>query len=89
METKKNHEYEDYPDDEEETLDLEDLTDSEIDLDDVDDKSLKQRAGHIRFRRTWRDTEKYKEIRELYKIINDELYTGAFEERFFDEGEYK
>lgn len=36
------------------------------------------------FKRTWRDTEKYREMRELYKIINDELYTGICDEDFFE-----
>jgi len=32
--------------------------------------------------RNWRDAEKYKEMKELNRLINDELYNG------FDVGEY-
>ncbi len=85
MENKKNREYEDYSD-EEEILDIEDVPEAELDLDDEDKKSLKHQPGTVRFRRTWRDTEKYKEMRELYKIINDELYTGFLEDEY-DENE--
>jgi hypothetical protein len=41
----------------------------------------------VYLRRTWRDTEKYNEMRELYKIINDDLYTGFEEDEFPDENE--
>ncbi|MBI4005177.1 MAG: hypothetical protein HY356_00805 [Gammaproteobacteria bacterium] len=85
METKKNREYEDYSD-EEEILDIENIPEAELDLDDEDKKPVKHQAGAVRFRRTWRDTEKYKEMKELYKIINDELYTGFLEDEF-DENE--
>jgi hypothetical protein len=39
----------------------------------------------VQSRRTWRDTEKYMEKRELYKIINDELYTGFDAEEFLED----
>ena len=54
--------------------DEEDFNDSDDDLELQDDALLS--AGEIRARRTWRDTEKYKEMRELHKLINDELYSG-------------
>ncbi|MBM2830005.1 MAG: hypothetical protein HW411_795 [Gammaproteobacteria bacterium] len=81
METKKNREYKEYPD-ADEILDYADVPDAELDLDDEDEKSLKHRGGHVRLRLTWRDTEKYKEMRELYRIINDELYTCSLENEF-------
>ncbi len=39
----------------------------------------------VQSRRTWRDTEKYKEMRELYKIINDKLYIGFDLEEFLED----
>ena len=81
METKKNREYENYSDDDE-ILEIVDLPDAELESDEEDEKSLKYQGGSVRIRRTWRDTEKYKEMRDLYKIINDELYTGSLEVEF-------
>ena len=81
METKKNREYENHSDDDE-ILEIVDLPDVELESDEEDEKSLKYQGGSVRIRRTWRDTEKYKEMRDLYKIINDELYTGSLEVEF-------
>ena len=77
----KETEYTEYDDklldDEEDFLEPEVADDDEEGLlDDEEDPGYK---------RTWRDAEKYKEIRELYKIINDDLYTGFDEEEFPDE----
>ena len=77
----KGTEYTEYDDklldDEEDFLEPEVADDDEEGLlDDEEDPGYK---------RTWRDAEKYKEIRELYKIINDDLYTGFDEEEFPDE----
>jgi len=59
----------------------------ESDLDIVDDSTgaLLAEEEIVHSRRTWRDTEKYKEMRELYKIINDELYTGFDAEEFLED----
>ena len=59
----------------------------EPDLADEDEEDLVEDEEDPRFKRTWRDAEKYKEIRELYKIINDDLYTGFDEDEFQDEEE--
>lgn len=75
----KETEYKDYDDelldDEEDFIDP-DLTDEDEDrlLDEHDPA----------YKRTWRDAEKYKEMRELYKIINDDLYNGFDEDEFHD-----
>ena len=53
---------------------------------DNDEEGLLDDEEDPGYKRTWRDAEKYKEIRELYKIINDDLYTGFDEEEFPDEG---
>jgi hypothetical protein len=79
----KETEFADYDDallDEEEDFVEPDLAD-----DDVED--LLDEEETPGFKRTWRDAEKYKEIRELYKIINDDLYTGFDEEEFPDREE--
>jgi len=52
---------------------------------DNDEEGLLDDEEDPGYKRTWRDAEKYKEIRELYKIINDDLYTGFDEEEFPDE----
>jgi hypothetical protein len=57
----------------------------EPDLADVDVDDLLEDEETPGFKRTWRDAEKYKEIRELYKIINDDLYTGFEADEFPDE----
>ena len=53
----------------------------------IDDgaKALLAEEAIVQSRRTWRDTEKYKEKRELNKIINDELYTGFDVEEFLED----
>ena len=63
--------------------DEEDFLESELAEDDED--GLLDDEDDPGYKRTWRDAEKYKEIRELYKIINDDLYTGFDEEEFPDE----
>ena len=76
----KETEFADYDDallDEEEDFVEPDLADEEVD-------DLLDEEETPGFKRTWRDAEKYKEIRELYKIINDDLYTGFDEEEFPD-----
>ena len=59
----------------------------EPDLADEDMEDLLDEEETPGFKRTWRDAEKYKEIRELYKIINDDLYTGFDEDEFPDRDE--
>jgi len=66
--------------------DEEDFLESEIAEDDED--GLLDDEEDPGYKRTWRDAEKYKEMRELYKIINDDLYTGFDEEEFLDEDEH-
>jgi len=71
----KESDYTEYDDellDEEEDFIDSDMTDEDGLLDELD-------PG---YKRTWRDAEKYKEMRELYKIINDDLYTGFDEDEF-------
>ena len=73
----KESDYTEYDDellDEEEDFIDSDMTDEDGLLDELD-------PG---YKRTWRDAEKYKEMRELYKIINDDLYTGFDEDEFHD-----
>jgi hypothetical protein len=76
----KETEYSEYDDElldeEEDIVDL-DLADEEVD-------DLLEEEETPGFKRTWRDAEKYKEIRELYKIINDDLYNGFDEDAFPD-----
>ena len=38
--------------------------------------------------RTWRDAEKYKEMKELNRLINDELYIGFNARDFLGDEEY-
>lgn len=71
-------------DDDEMLEEGEGLIESELDLDDSTDALLAEEEI-VHSRRTWRDTEKYKEMRELYKIINDELYTGFDAEEFLED----
>ena len=60
--------------------DDEDIIDPDINDGDEDGLLDEQNPG---YKRTWRDAEKYKEMRDLYKMINDDLYTG------FDEYEFQ
>jgi len=60
-------------------------SDGEIGLED-EDISLADDAARVK--RSWRDTERYMEMRELYRIINDELYTGIFTEDIFNNEDY-
>ena len=76
----KETEYTDY--DDELLDDEEDFI--EADLTDEDEDVLMEDEEDPAFKRNWRDAEKYKEIRELYKIINDDLYTGFDEDEFPD-----
>jgi len=61
--------------------DEEDFIDPDMTDEDEDGLLADQDPG---YKRTWRDAEKYKEMRKLYKIINDDLYTGFDEEEFHD-----
>ena len=82
----------DYPDYEEEDAlrDSEDITDPGLEFDGGRGELPDNRPLNHRFRRTWRDTEKYREMRELYKMINDELYTGFFyPEEYLEDDEVK
>ena len=80
----KEREYTGFNDDESLLEEGEDLIESDLDIsDEIADVLVKEEV--IQSRRTWRDTEKFKEMRELYKIINDELYTGFDEEEFLED----
>ena len=56
---------------------------TELDLEEDDEALLEDDVPQSR--RTWRDTEKYKEMRELYKIINDDLYNGFDTDEFLED----
>jgi hypothetical protein len=71
-------------DDDEMLEEGEGLMESDLDIEDSADALLAEEEA-VHSRRTWRDTEKYKEMRELYKIINDELYTGFDAEEFLED----
>lgn len=62
----------------------EDFDDSEIEMEEEDGDMLLSSELPAGYKRSWRDTEKYKEMRELYKLINDELYTGFDDSDFLD-----
>jgi hypothetical protein len=79
----KEREYSDYDDSLLE--ESEDLVESDLDIADGEAELLAEEI--VQSRRTWRDTEKYKEMRELYKIINDELYIGFDVEEFLEDEE--
>lgn len=68
-------------------IDEDDFDDSDIDIETEDDDILLSPETAPGYKRSWRDTEKYKEMRELYKLINDELYTG-FNDSDFLENDY-
>jgi hypothetical protein len=71
-----------YKDIDDELLDEEeDFEDTEL-TEGVDDSLLDENDPG--YKRTWRDAEKYKEIRELHKIINDDLYIGFDDDEFSD-----
>ncbi|HSR62659.1 MAG TPA: hypothetical protein VLN56_04565, partial [Gammaproteobacteria bacterium] len=53
-----------------------------------DDEDISLDDDAARVKRTWRDTERYMEMRELYRIINDELYTGIYTEDIFNNEDY-
>lgn len=78
----KQREYSDF--DENEPLQEEEAQFAEpgLQLAEEDADALEEGEESMRLRRTWRDTEKYKEMRELYKIINDELYLGFDADEF-------
>ncbi len=78
----KERDYSTYENEEELVEEGEEFVEPEIDLD--DDEALLEEEGP-QSRRTWRDTEKYKEMRELYKIINDDLYNGFDTDEFEDD----
>ena len=71
-------------DDDEMLVEGDRLIDSDLDIVDESTDELLAEEEIVQSRRTWRDTEKYKEMRELYKIINDELYTGFDAEEFLE-----
>ncbi len=75
----KERDYDDYDEDDDSIVDddIQDITDDEIELDDTAFLTKSHQEA-----RTWRDAEKYKEMMELNKLINDELYIG------FDAGKY-
>lgn len=66
--------YTDYEDDD--AMMDDDYDDADIDIDGDDEDMLHKEDTPMNYKRSWRDTEKYKEMRELYRLINDELYTG-------------
>jgi len=79
----KEREFTEFEDDEM-LVEGESLIESDLDIVDDSTGALLAEEEIIQSRRTWRDTEKYKEKRELYKIINDELYTGFDAEEFLE-----
>ena len=83
----KEREYSEYDDEDAVMEDDDDFIDSDLEIEGEEADPLMADEESIRFRRTWRDTEKYKEMRELYKIINDELYTGFDAEEFLEDDE--
>ena len=85
MSKMKEREYNDYDDDAPALEEDDDLIDSDPEVDGNVDVPLLAGQECVSYRRTWRDTEKYKEMMELYKIINDELYTGFNIEEFLEE----
>lgn len=78
----KNTEYSEY---ENEFLEEEEEDFEENDLTEEEEEELLESDQNPGYKRNWRDAEKYKEMRELYKIINDELYTGFDEDDYMDE----
>lgn len=83
----KEREFVDFDDsDEEDIMENDAFNEGDMDISDQDDDLLPESDG-IRAARTWRDTEKYREMRELYRIINDELYIGFNAEEFTEEDE--
>ena len=60
----------------------------EIESDVNDEGSIIDLDADVSYRRTWRDTEKYKEMRELHKIINDDLYTGYLDDGSLEDSGY-
>ena len=83
----KEREFVDFDDsDEENMIENDTFNEGDVDITAQDDDLLPE-VDNFRATRTWRDTEKYREMRELYRIINDELYTGFNEEEFTEEDE--
>lgn len=83
----KEREFVDFDeDDEEDMMENDPFNEEVIDISEEDDDALPEN-DNFRATRTWRDTEKYREMRELYRIINDELYNGFNEEEFSEENE--
>lgn len=80
----KEREFTEFEDDEM-LVEGDSLIDSDLDIEDDSTNELLTAEEIVQSRRTWRDTEKYKEMRELYKIINDELYTGFDAEEFLED----
>lgn len=80
----KEPDYEEFSEDD--VLDDE-LTDGDCGLN-FDDEDISLDGDAARVKRTWRDTERYMEMRELYRIINDELYTGIYTEDIFNNEDY-
>lgn len=82
----KEREYSDYDDDDPALEDEDgDFVEADAELDPAADEPLLASQESLTYRRTWRDTEKYNELRELYRIINDELYTGFNAEEFLED----
>ena len=80
----KEREFTEFEDDEM-LVEGESLIESDLDIVDDSTDALLAEEEIIQSRRTWRDTEKYKEMRELHKIINDELYSGFNVEEFLED----
>lgn len=80
----KEREFTEFEDDEM-LVEGDSLIDSDMDIVDDSADALLAEEEIVESRRTWRDTEKYKEMRELYKIINDELYTGFDAEEYLED----
>lgn len=78
----KHTQFADYEDDNA-MIDDDDFDGSGIELD-AEDDDVHLSTESSGYKRSWRDTERYKEIRELYKLINDELYTGFNNSDFLD-----
>lgn len=78
----KNTEYSEY---ENEFLDEEEEDFDETELNEEEEGGLLDTDQNLGYKRNWRDAEKYKEMRELYNIINDDLYNGFDEDDYLDE----
>ena len=66
-----------------------DFSDFGTEFDDEIDDPMVSDLEQFNFKHTRRDIEKYKEMQELSKIINDELFTGICDEEFFYNEQYE